>query len=104
MLATGKLANAKKIRTSVSHEPALAFVLFIVLLRPFMSDKRSQANFQIFPFLEGRCLQRLEASQTPLVSCPRNSRYQLFRGQDTRSRERLRSTPDRASEVFFRSW
>src|SRR5271157_620505 len=66
MLATGKLANARKIRTSVSPEPALAFVLFIVLLRLSMSDKRSQANFQIFPFLEGRCLQRLEASQTPL--------------------------------------
>ncbi len=31
-----------------------------------MSDKRSQANFQIFPFMEGHCLQRLEASQTPV--------------------------------------
>ena len=55
MLATGKLANARKIRTSVPPEPALAFVLFIVFLRPSMSDKRSEANFQIFPFLEGRC-------------------------------------------------
>jgi hypothetical protein len=66
MAATGKLANARKIRTSVSPELALAFVIFIVLLRPSMSDKRSQANFQIFPFLVGRCFQRLEASQTPL--------------------------------------
>src|SRR5271165_1619235 len=68
MAATGKLANARKIRTSVSPEPALVFVIFIVLLRPSMSDKRSQANYQIFPFLVGRCFQRLEASQTPLVS------------------------------------
>ena len=67
MAATGKLANARKIRTSVSPELALAFMIFIVLLRPSMSDKRSQANFQIFPFLVGRCFQRLEASQTPLV-------------------------------------
>ena len=36
-----------------------------------MSDKRSQANFQIFPFMEGRCLQRLEASQTAGEACRR---------------------------------
>ncbi len=49
--ATGKLANARMIRTSASPEPVFAFVFFIVLLHPSMSDKRSQANFQIFPFM-----------------------------------------------------
>jgi hypothetical protein len=65
MAATGKLANARKIRTSVSPELALAFVIFIVLLLRQCPINVHRRIFKSF-LLVGRCFQRLEASQTPL--------------------------------------